>query len=85
MPRALSLDDDLEMIGLATDHGTERHQRVVARAAEAAALERERLQGERDLERARHAHHVDVVGGPTAQLDQLLVARGEELRARSPR
>src|SRR5205085_7514002 len=70
--------DHLEMVGFAAHHGTERHQGVVAPAGEPAALERERLQRERDLERAGHAHDIDVRRGH-AELHELAIARGEQL------
>src|SRR5688572_16874454 len=65
------------MIGFAADHGAQRDQRVEF-PAEGAASQHQRLERERDLERARHARHVDVVRGD-AELEELLVARGEEL------
>src|SRR5260221_14181231 len=70
--------DYLEVIGFAAHHRTQRHAGSVAARREAAPLERERLERQRDLERSGDAHHVDVARGHP-QLHELLVARGEKL------
>ena len=51
--------DDLEMVGLAADHGAQRDQRI-----EVAGL-REPLQRQRRFERARNGDHGDVAVGDT--------------------
>ncbi len=58
--RGRLVGDDLEVVGVAADHGAERDQRVVI-----AAL-REALQRERRLERARHGDDGDPFVGDTA-------------------
>jgi hypothetical protein len=59
------------VVGIAADHGAERHQRVIAPAL------RHPLQGERDLERAGHAHH----GALGLELLRLGARALDELRA----
>src|SRR5256885_7362918 len=64
--------------GFAAHHRAQRDERVVAPAREAAALEGERLQRERDFERARHARseeHTSELQSPCNLVCRLLLEK----------
>ena len=66
--------DEVEVRGLAADHGAEADDRVVA------AARRQAPRHERDLERARHPRHVDGVLGDAVRGEPRQRALGELAR-----
>ena len=70
--RAL-VGDELEVIGLAADDAADRDQRVVL------VVVGEGVEGDADLERARHLHVRDVAGAD-AEREQLFAGRRAQAR-----